>query len=127
VRGWDGADVEQGNAGADRVGTNSYDGGDSSDDIVRGGPGPDTVLGGWGNDQLYGGPGSDDVIDLECGHTLLSGGGGDDYLESWWSSYGGVDCNNGQADKVLGEAGDDTAQVNAVDSVRSVEHVTQVP
>jgi Ca2+-binding RTX toxin-like protein len=129
VRGWDGDDVEQGNAGADWVGTSSYEGADSSNDISRGGHGDDVVWSGWGADHLYGGPGKDQVMDSECDATLLNGGGGNDYLESWSSSYGGwrgTLCEWRAADKVIGGAGDDTAQVNPIDSVTGVEHLTRI-
>ena len=97
--------------------------------LACGGPGKDYLIAGRGHDRLYGGAGADQFFDTECDATLMSGNGGDDYLESWWSSYIGMTCgsvNNGQADKIVGGYGDDTAKANHIDSVRAVEHVTRV-
>ena len=82
------------------------------------------MLGGFGHDRIYGGPGPDQLFDDECDATLMNGNGGDDYLESWWSSYFGEQCSGGEPDTVLGGYGTDTAKVNAIDSVRTVEGVT---
>jgi hypothetical protein len=72
--------------------------------------------------------GDDRLYDEECdGPTLLNGGVGDD-LESWSSSYEGWHGNvfDSVADQVVGAAGTDTAQVDRLDSVSTVEHVTRI-
>ena len=130
VDGENGADVEQGNAGRDRVGSGSFADADAANDVSRGGPGNDVLLGGWGKDKLYGQGGADQIVDEECdGPTLLSGGAGNDYLESWSSSFEGYGENvcNVVGDHVIGGLGSDTAKVDGLDSVRRVEHVTVVP
>jgi len=128
VKGWNGDDVELGNRGSDRVGTDSFADSDSSNDVTRGGWGRDLVIGGWGQDQLYGGPGGDGAMDTECDATVLNGGRGRDDLESWSSSYDGWHANvcSTVADNVVGGHGEDTAQVDQLDSVASVEHLAVV-
>ncbi len=129
VDGGNGADLELGNSGDDRVGKGSFADADSANDVTSGGPGNDLVLGGWGQDKLYGGRGADEVIDLECdGPTLLSGGPGNDYLESWSSSFEGYSdaCDYGIADRVIGGDGTDTAKTDELDIVTTVESLTRV-
>jgi Ca2+-binding RTX toxin-like protein len=130
VDGGNGADVEQGNAGNDRVGAGSFADADSANDVSRGGPGNDVLIGGWGKDKLYGQGGADQLYDQECdGPTLLDGGAGNDYMDSWTSSYSGYGdtvCDF-VGDHVIGGTGSDSAQVDGLDLVRAVEHVTVVP
>ena len=132
VDGSNGADVEQGNAGNDRVGGGSFDDDDDAADIQRGGPGKDTITTNRGSDRAYGQRGADRLIDTECGGSLLHGGPGDDYIESWSSSFEGWQANicTGPADAIIGGRGTDTAEVNEHDSVFEVEeltHVTSLP
>ena len=130
-----GDDVVRGNAGADHLRDLSCADCDSGDDVQVGGPGPDDIFGGYGVDRLEGNGGADSVIDLECdGPTTLLGGGGDDYLESWSSSFEGWHGNvcavyfgdSASHDRVNGGLGEDTAQVDTVDSVLAVEHLTRI-
>jgi Ca2+-binding RTX toxin-like protein len=129
VDGGNGADVEQGNAGDDTVGQGSFADADAADDISRGGIGNDTLYGGWGRDKLYGEAGNDTIYDSECdGPTVLDGGPGNDYLESWSSSFDGWHGNvcSSVADSVAGGTGTDTAQVDQLDSVSAVERLTLI-
>lgn len=129
VDGGNGADVEQGNGGDDRIGRGSFFDADSANDVSRGGPGNDVLTGGWGMDKLYGEGGADTLYDTECdGPTLLSGGPGSDYLESWSSSFEGWHGNvcNQVSDHVIGGDGRDTAQLDRLDTVRTVELSTRI-
>jgi hypothetical protein len=127
VDGGNGADVELGNAGADVVGRGSFADADSADDVSLGGPGNDLVRGGFGADRLFGQGGADTVVDLECdGPTLVSGGGGNDSLESFASSFDAPTVCTSVSDTVLGGPGTDTAKVDPLDAVRAVEHLTVV-
>jgi Ca2+-binding RTX toxin-like protein len=129
VDGGNGADLEQGNAGNDTVGKGSFADADFANDVMHGNGGNDVLNGGWGKDKMYGDAGADRLYDEECdGPTLLSGGDGDDYMESWSSSYDGWHGNvcHTLADQVVGATGTDTAQVDRLDSVSTVEHVTRI-
>ena len=129
VDGGNGADVEHGNAGNDTVGKGSFQDADIANDISRGGPGNNIVTGGWGEDQLYGNAGADQLYDDECdGPTVLAGGRGNDYLESWSSSFDGWHQNvcNSVADTAVGSTGNDTAQLDRRDAVSTVEHLTRI-
>jgi len=127
VNGSLGADVENGNAGNDRIGEGSYEDADSADDVMRGGPGADYLLAGEGRDRMYGQSGADRLIDQECdGPTVLSGGNGRDYLESFESSLGGGTLCDALADRVIGARDVDTAKVDRLDRVTTVEHITRV-
>jgi Ca2+-binding RTX toxin-like protein len=129
VDGGNGADLEQGNAGDDRVGKGSFADADRANDVSKGGTGNDTLAAGWGKDKLYGEAGADTLYDEECdGPTVLNGGGGKDYLESWSSSFEGWHGNvcSSVADRVAGGNGTDTAQVDRLDSVSTVERLTRV-
>ena len=125
VDGSNGVDIEQGNAGNDRVGFGSFADADSAADTMRGGPGNDYMVAGFGNDKVYGQGGNDQLYDQECEATLLNGGTGTDYLESFWSSYGGEPCHF-IADNIVGGDGVDTAKVDSLDTVSTVENVTRV-
>lgn len=124
-----GADILQGNVGNDTLIEESIADSDRVNDILRGGVGNDYLIGGWGADQLFGDVGADTLIDAECdGPTLLNGGGGNDYLESWSSSFEGWHgwlCS-GAPDRVVGAGGTDTAEVDRRDSVTTVERITRV-
>lgn len=127
--GGNGADLELGNAGDDRVGGGSFADSDSADDVSKGGPGNDILIGGWGADQLYGGTGRDQLYDYECdGPTLLDGGAGNDYLESFTSSFDGwgmTICDSVE-DQLVGGAGFDIARVDPMYSAATVEHIRTV-
>lgn len=98
-------------------------------DVLRGGGGNDELIGGWGQDRLLGNAGADTLIDAECdGPTLLDGGTGNDYLESWSSSFDGWHgslCDS-VTDRVIGNGGTDTAEVDRRDYVSTVERLTRV-
>ena len=129
VNGSNGADVEQGNAGNDVVGDSSFADADAKNDTMRGGPGNDELITGWGRDRLFGNGGSDTLVDTECDcPTLLNGGAGNDYLESWSSSFEGWHGNvcADVADQVVGARGRDTARVDRLDAVRTVERVRRI-
>jgi Ca2+-binding RTX toxin-like protein len=127
VNGSLGADVEKGNAGNDRIGEGSYEDADSADDVMRGGPGADYLLAGEGRDRMFGQSGADRLVDQECdGPTVLSGGNGRDYLESFESSLGGGTVCDSLADRVIGAGDIDTAKVDRLDRVNTVEHITRV-
>ena len=129
VDGGNGADLEKGNAGNDRVGRGSFADADSAADVSMGGPGKDELNGGFGADQLFGQGGADMIFDNECdGPTLLNGGGGADYLESWSSSFDGFHTNvcSSLADEIVGGRGPDTAQADVLDGVRKVEDLTRI-
>jgi len=98
--------------------------GDYGRDIIRGGPGPDHLIGDDrgqpGADRLYGGPGDDvlegkmgdDVLNGGRGRDRLHGGRGDDFLQS----------RDGRLDEVRGGRGHDRARVDrGLDYVRGVE------
>ena len=127
VDGANGADVEQGNAGNDRVGQGSFADADSANDVMRGGGGNDVLAGGWGRDRMYGQAGADQLFDYECdGPTVLNGGAGNDYLESWSSSFEGyTDACGTVADRVSGGLGSDTAVVDGPDTVTTTETITR--
>ena len=125
VKGWRGADVVQGNAGHDIVDDSSQDDQDGANDILRGGPGNDRLAVGWGRDQAYGDGGNDRLFDSECdGPSVLKGGAGNDYFESYWGSYVGYACNE-VADNISGDGGTDSALVDRLDRVSTVETVTR--
>ncbi len=125
VEGWRGADVVQGNAGNDIVDEGSIDSQDYANDVIRGGIGNDTLYAGWGKDKAYGEDGADKLYDLECdGPTVLDGGAGNDYFESYWSSYNGYACNS-VADQIVGGTGTDKAVVDKLDKLTAVETVTR--
>ena len=78
---------------------------------------------------MSGGGGNDVLIDFDC-HTdsRLSGGSGDDHIESWDSSFEGSPCSEYgglDADTVAGGAGEDDAVVNQGDIVTSIESIDQ--
>jgi Ca2+-binding RTX toxin-like protein len=129
VNGSNGADIVQGNAGNDTVGEGSFADADGKNDTVRGGSGNDVLMAGWGQDKLYGDDGADTLTDNECdGPTVLNGGAGNDYLESWSSSFEGWHGNvcADVADQIVGAGGTDTAEVDRLDSVSTVERITRI-
>jgi Ca2+-binding RTX toxin-like protein len=127
VNGSLGDDVERGNAGNDEIGEGSYEDADSADDVMFGGRGDDYLIAGEGRDRMFGQSGADRLIDTECdGPTVLSGGNGRDYLESFESSLGGGTVCDALADRVIGAGGIDTATVDRLDRVSTVERITRV-
>jgi hypothetical protein len=125
-----GADVLQGNAGDDRITDRPIDSNLAANrDVLRGGPGDDTTVTGFGPDKAYGGGGNDDLYDIECDPTYLSGGAGSDYVESYQDSYGGGTCdtstNDSPADTVAGGADYDRGLLSHTDTTTSVERVTR--
>jgi Ca2+-binding RTX toxin-like protein len=91
----------------------------NGDDTVTGGPGSDDLSGGRGNDVIDGLGGVDEVIG-DAGNDQVTGGAGQDLI------VGGADndalfAQDGEADRVEGSGGTDTAQVDAgLDTVKSV-------
>lgn len=149
-----GADYIRGGAGEDRIqggaGDDDADGGFGYDVITQGGSGNDRVRdcdseytrgvrelsGGPGDDllcvdtagaRMRGDGGNDVLIDFDCtGKSWLSGGSGDDRLESFYSNEEGINCPEAgalTADTVVGGDGLDTAIVNQGDIVSGVETV----
>jgi Ca2+-binding RTX toxin-like protein len=127
-----GADVMRGNSGRDTVEDQSCDDCDRANDVLIGGDGADILSSGWGHDRLEGNAGRDQLHDEECQPSVLLGGPGDDYLESWTSSYegyGAYTCSDHDyftfvtADKVDGGRGTDSSQDDRDDSVSNVENV----
>lgn len=124
-----GDDVVRGNTGADQIDDDSCNDCDGGKDVELGGPGPDWIEGGWGVDRLEGNGGNDTLWDLECDPDVLLGGYGDDYIESWTSSfdgYGSYTCVTGGypppvADTVNGGPGTDSSKDDTADSISNVE------
>jgi Ca2+-binding RTX toxin-like protein len=104
LRGTPGPDVICAYAGNDRI----Y--GLGGKDIVIAGAGDDVVVGGSGNDVLQGGPGNDQLLG-GSGYDQLSGGAGNDALSA----------RDHRRDVVIGGPGTDTATVDRVDRVVSIE------
>ena len=77
--------------------------------------------------RMYGDGGNDVLLDYDCtSDSRLAGGGGDDRLESYHSSFEGSDCSEFgglDADTVVGGDGTDTALVNQGDVVTGAETV----
>lgn len=84
-------DVSSHEVSTDQVVLQGY----SSDDIIHGGIGDDTIKDSWGNNELYG-EGGNDVINGGMGDDLIHGGDGNDTLAGGW----GVNT-------IYGDAGDD--------------------
>ena len=113
--------------GNDRVDEGSEEDQDEVNDTIHGGPGNDVLIVGWGRDKALGDAGDDTLYDTECSPSVLSGGAGEDYLESYADSYEGGTCAAGVADRIIGGPGDDSAKIDTPDVVRSTEHVQRVP
>ncbi len=133
VEGWRGTDLVQGNRGADKVSDDSIYSNDAANDTLRGGAGHDTVLGGWGADVLYGGRGPDRLFDQECdGPTVVHGGLGADYMDSYRSSYEGWttsycdDRSGATPDHLTGGKGRDRARASLADVVHKVESLHRI-
>ena len=92
-------DTLNGDAAADRL-----EGG-NGDDTLNGGDGNDLLLGGNDEDQLFGGNNDDELFGGD-GDDELHGGAGNDYLH-------GED--DGNLDKLFGDAGDDWLDVHSSD------------
>lgn len=78
-----GGDVVLGGKGNDDLDPGDHAVGQRSPNVVRGGPGDDSIGGGQGRDRLDGGAG-DDSIDGQYGKNVVRGGRGDDVMH-----YGG--------------------------------------
>lgn len=118
--------VAQGGAGNDRLSDcdSEYSGGARK---LSGGPGNDYLCIDRKSAQMYGDGGNDVLIDLTCtSNSRLSGGGGDDRLESYFDNYEGSNCSEYgglDTDTVVGGDGRDTAVVNQGDIVSGTETV----
>jgi len=109
-------------------GNESYDDDfrDTTDDVIVGGDGRNSVWSGSGNDIIDGGAG-DDKLQGEYGDDIINGGDGDDIIygdgNERWVGYkndpNGADTLNGGAgdDKIYGGAGDDTLTGGAGDDI----------
>ena len=117
LSGLDGADRLDGGAGGDRLfGGSGADGllGRGGDDLLRAGPGRDTVAASFGDDTVFGGSGRD-MIGGGRGNDLLQGDADNDTLGG---GYGNDEILGGFGDDVLaagagrdtlfGESGSDT-------------------
>ena len=94
-----------GNGGNDKLSGFDYD------DTVDGGAGNDTLTGGYGNDTITGGPGKDtiyaDVSSTTCNYIQCRLPQGNDTIEA----------RDGEADQIDCGVGNDTAYVDAIDTV----------
>jgi RTX calcium-binding nonapeptide repeat (4 copies)/WD40-like Beta Propeller Repeat len=116
-------DIVLGFTGDDRL--TAIDGFYYGDD-VHGGPGDDTLNGGWGRNTLDGGPGDDtiaggasrDTIKGGPGKDLLKGEGGSDRIHARDGERDVVDCGWNNA-----TTGPDTAWVDRSDVVRHCQRV----
>lgn len=119
-----GHDIVDGNGGDDRVldVDSEYE---SVSDTLRGSKGNDIVWGDYGADLLSGGKGNDDLYEGSCAHaSSLYGGPGNDTLSAWQFSYEGTSCGgSSRPDRIFGDNGFDTADVNKNDVVTAVERV----
>jgi hypothetical protein len=92
-----------------------------SNEVLRGGAGPDNLIGSTGNDGLFGGfgadtlvgGGGDDVISGEEGNDQLSGEEGDDAI----SGAAGADRIDGGLGADVIEGGNDDDDINAFDGI----------
>ena len=84
LTGYEGVDIQQGNAGNDTLygygGDDILEGGEGTDNL-QGGDGNDTLIGGLGNDTLYGGAGDDTFV--------FNLGDGQDTVQ--WDDVEGID------------------------------------
>jgi Ca2+-binding RTX toxin-like protein len=118
--------LTQGGGGNDRVTDcdSEYDAGVRR---IFGGPGDDHLCVDTGPARMYGDGGNDVLLDYDCTtDSRLAGGGGDDRLESYHSSFEGSDCSEYgglDSDTVVGGDGQDTALVNEGDVVTGAESV----
>lgn len=119
-----GSDYIDGNVGNDRVMDVDSEYEDAAD-TLRGSQGDDDIRGDYGGDTLSGGDGNDNLAEGGCGGAELYGGPGNDTIEAWEFFYGGGSCSGSSADRVHGDSGFDTAEVNKEDIVRTVERVTR--
>jgi Ca2+-binding RTX toxin-like protein len=94
-----------GNGGNDKLSAFDYD------DTVDGGAGNDTLTGGYGNDTITGGPGRDtiyaDVSSTTCSYIQCRLPQGNDTVRA----------RDGEADQIDCGVGNDTAYVDAIDTV----------
>jgi Ca2+-binding RTX toxin-like protein len=142
-----GKDYVNGGPGDDRVdGHYNYDwiaqGGPGNDQMedcdneysgaarrMAGGPGDDTLCSDWFSTRMLGGGGNDVLVDFDCNtDSRLSGGSGNDRIESWFSNHEGSPCSEYgglDADTVTGGGGHDEALVNLGDIVTGTESIEQ--
>lgn len=130
INGWQGADVMRGNNGDDKILDWSCADCDTANDVLIGGEGNDFLVGAWGNDRIEGNTGNDTLEDDECQPSVLLGGPGNDYIESWSSSfegYGAYTCSDHDffrgvtADRVDGGKGTDSSKDDVDDRITDVE------
>jgi hypothetical protein len=132
LNGWDGADVVLGKGGDDDIEDWSCADCDSASDVLRGGARRRHPVEWLGQCRVYGGPGDDSLTDDECSPTVLRGGTGNDYIESWTSSfdgYGSCTCTyyspedwSKVADTVDGGPGNDSGKNDHADHITTVEN-----
>ena len=126
IDGGDGHDRIWGGAGNDRVADcdSEYTGGART---ISGGPGDDRLCVDSDSARMSGNGGDDTLFDLDCsGDSRLSGGTGNDRLETYFSNVEGTTCSDSgirDADTVLGGDGRDSAMVNRGDVVSGTETV----
>ena len=84
--------------------------GAASADVLRGGAGDDTINGIEGADALFGGGGNDRLFG-DAGRDFVDAGDGDDHLFT----------DDGEIDTLLGGAGHDVAEVDAIDQQSGIE------
>jgi Ca2+-binding RTX toxin-like protein len=99
-------------------GNNAINGGKGNDTIV-GGPGADDLIGGPGDDVIDGLAGVDEILGY-AGNDTLTGGAGQDTIVGG-TGNDTIFAQDGEADRVEGSGGTDTAQVDAgLDIVKGV-------
>jgi hypothetical protein len=111
--------------------------GSQGPDVLRGTPGPDVICGYGGNDRIYG-LGSKDIVIAGAGDDIVAGGSGNDVLQggngtdtllggsgydqlSGGSGNDSMSARDRRRDVGVGGPGDDTATLDKVDRVASVE------
>lgn len=146
LRGAGGGDTLDGDLGADRIdggaGADLLDGdpeqGDDyytptielSRDVLRGGPGDDTLEDTGGGNTLVGGPGDDGLTGGVDGDRLLGGSGADVLADAggrdrFWGGSGRdrIAARDGRSDRVACGGGLDRARIDAKDRLRACERV----
>lgn len=121
------SDVLLGGAGndylADTDDTDWEDMYDPGTDVMKGGPGDDRIISTSGRNRIYGNAGNDYLVDYTHVRTVISGGAGNDTINSTGDNYG---TNPYEPDSVAGDAGRDTATANRIDKLSGTERVTYV-
>jgi Ca2+-binding RTX toxin-like protein len=111
ICGFDGDDTIDALGGNDWI--DGGGGGGGGWDIIKGGPGNDTISGGNGPDRISGGPGNDHITG-GLYPDRLSGGSGNDWIDAADGYRDSVDCGPGNDTIVTAKPGD---------KIKNCEHV----